>query len=90
MELLYFIFTNANWLGTAFSISGIFFSAKKNILCWPIWFVGCIFWLIYVIPIGDWPQIILWIVFSISNIYGWYEWAKKENKRDVSKKIPIS
>lgn len=65
-----------SWFALALSLAGIFLNAKKLTLCWPVWILSNILWIIHVStqPQIDWPNLILWIVFAGSNVYGWYEW----------------
>ena len=62
------------------SIIGIFLNAKKKIACWPVWLVSNSGWIVYSILQKDIPQVILWIAFSVSNVYGWYQWKKDFEK----------
>ena len=61
------------------SVIGIVLNAKKIIWCWLVWIISNIFWIVYMIGRDEISSVILWIVFTIFNIYGWYEW-KKINK----------
>lgn len=70
MELL-------GWIATSISIIGILLNANKNILCWPVWLLSNIAWILYFILVKwDLPSIVLWIVFAIFNVYGWVQWKK--------------
>ena len=60
------------------SLIGIILNAKKNMLCWPVWVVSNILWVVYSILEGDIPSIILWVLFSFANIYGWRQWIKNK------------
>ncbi len=64
------------WIGVGFSIMGIFLNAWKNIYCWPVWIFSNVFFIYVAIKAKNHPQIVLWIVFSLANVYGWYEWLK--------------
>lgn len=68
------------WVATVISISGIVLNAKKNILCWPIWLMSNAAWITYFIIKFDPPSLILWIVFTIFNVYGWIQWRKDKKK----------
>lgn len=63
------------WVLTIISILGVILNAYKNIWCWPIWTLGNIGWCYISIKRNDYPQIIIWIVFTFFNILGWYQWA---------------
>jgi hypothetical protein len=64
------------WLATSVSLIGIIFNSYQNILCWPIWCVANIFWIYWSFKKKNWSQFILWITFTLANIYGWYQWLK--------------
>lgn len=68
------------WIATALSITGIMANANKKIWCWPVWLVSNIFWITVFIVEFDLPTLITWVVFSVSNIYGWVQWKKDGNK----------
>lgn len=69
------------WIAVILSLIGMILNAKKNIWCWPIWILSDCVWL-YCVAIKTYQpqQIILWIAFLISNIYGWYWWRKLKSK----------
>ena len=68
-----------SWIATMFSIAGILFNSRKIIWCWPIWLISNILWIIYFAHLKMTPSVVLWIVFSIFNVYGWVQWNKENN-----------
>jgi nicotinamide mononucleotide transporter len=64
------------WIATVISIIGIILNAKKQISCWPVWIVSNILWIIYFASLDMTPSVVLWIVFTIFNVYGWRQWYK--------------
>jgi len=74
-----------NWLILSYilmviSIFGLFLNARKNILCWPIWLISSVLWVVYFIHLQEHASIIMWIVYTGFNIYGWFAWKKaKQN-----------
>jgi nicotinamide mononucleotide transporter len=68
------------WLATLISVIGIVLNAKKIIYCWPIWLLSNVLWITYFVVLKNYPSIVLWIMFSIFNVYGWLEWNKLKNK----------
>jgi len=64
------------WIATSFSIIGIILNARKIIWCWPVWVVSNILWIIYFEKLKMTPSVVLWIVFSVFNVYGWIQWKK--------------
>jgi len=66
-----------DWIASSLSIVGIYLNAKKNIYCWYFWVLSSLIWIIYSIKTGQIPLAILWIVFFVADIYGYFEWKKK-------------
>lgn len=66
--------TNIAWVASFVSLVGIFLSINKNVLCWPVWTFANMFWIYLSIKKKDKPQLILWSVYTIVNLYGWYSW----------------
>lgn len=65
-----------DWIAMILSVLGIVLNAKKNMWCWPIWILSNICWLIYFLGKGEYPVIILNVIFGIVNTYGWIQWSK--------------
>lgn len=49
--------------------------------------LGKCFWFICAIANNDIRQMILWVVFTIFNIYGWIEWNKEAKKKKLNPKL---
>ena len=65
------------WIASFFSIAGVLLNAYKIIWCWPLWCFGNLFWIYWAIKKKEWSQLFLWIIFTIANCYGWYQWSLK-------------
>jgi len=63
-----------SWCAATISFIGILLNTYKIILCWPVWCVANIFWIYWAIKKKEGAQIVLWIVFTLANLYGWYMW----------------
>jgi len=68
-----------DWLATLFSIVGVFLNAKQKIICWPIWLISNILWIIHIYPHKEYALILTWVVFGIMNVYGWIQWSKERH-----------
>jgi len=68
------------------SLIGIILNAKKIMACWPVWIFSNLMWITYSGIQGDIPYIILWSVFTLSNVYGWVQWSKTKDRFLVAKK----
>lgn len=63
-----------SWIAAAISITGVALNAYQIIWCWPIWCLSNGIWIYYSIKTKQTSQIVLWIVFTIANFFGWYQW----------------
>ena len=64
------------WVASAISLVGIAFNAYHSIWCWPIWCVANIFWIYYAIKTKQISQLILWIAYTVVNIWAWWKWLQ--------------
>ena len=74
---------NLDWIGVVFNLVGCYLNAKKKMSCWLVWIAGNTVWLIYWFPKSEYAAIILTIVYSVLNVYGyrcWKKMAKEESK----------
>lgn len=61
------------------SLLGNLFITIKNIIGFPIWIISNILWIIVNLQNNtNYSQIIMFIAYAITNIYGWYIWNKKK------------
>lgn len=72
------------WIAFILSFAGILLNAKKNMWCWPIWIVSNILWIIFNLsqPTPDYATLCLWMIFMMSNIYGWFQWGKDSYEKN--------
>ena len=72
------------WIAMASSFIGIFLNAKKIIWCWLFWTTGATLWVIHFAVVKkaeDIPSTIVWGIFALFNIYGWWQWKKDKKKK---------
>lgn len=62
------------WIGVGFSIVGLLLNAWKSVFCWPVWIFSDVFFIYVAVKIKNKPQIVLWMIFIIANIYAWHKW----------------
>jgi len=53
-----------DWLGTLLTLLGLYFNIRKNLLCWPIWVVGAVVWIIYGVASRQFSIAILYAVLA--------------------------
>ena len=63
-----------SWVASILSLSGVILNAQHIIYCWPIWCIANVFWIFWAYKKREWSQFILWIAFTLSNLYGWWCW----------------
>ena len=66
-------------LASFFSFAGIFLNAKKKILCWPVWNMASLLWVIHFIPRGEYFAAGMMSLYLITNTYGWWCWVQERN-----------
>ena len=65
-------------------IISVWFAKKENILLYPIGTVSVLIW-IYLCWIGEiYSQAVINLFFLVMNIYGWYNWSRKDDS-DLNK-----
>ena len=71
-------------------ITSVWFAKKENILLYPIGTVSVLIW-IYLCWIGEiYSQAVINLFFLIMNIYGWYNWSRKDNSEINKVQIKFS
>lgn len=63
---------------TTLLITGFVLNSRRNSLCFPVWIISDIGWIIYSILTYTYPHAITCLVLVIVNAYGWYEWRTKK------------
>ena len=71
-------------------IISVWFAKKENILLYPIGTVSVLIW-IYLCWIGEiYSQAVINLFFLVMNIYGWYNWSRKDNSEMNKVQIKFS
>jgi nicotinamide riboside transporter PnuC len=65
------------WIVTGFSLLGTVLNIKKKRICFTIWLFTNLAWTVYDFYIKNYPQAVLFAIYTILAIYGIYEWRKK-------------
>jgi len=63
------------WIATGFSLIGIILNAYQIIWCWLVWTISNFFWIYWAYKKKEWSQVLLWVIFTFANLYGWYIWV---------------
>lgn len=62
---------------TIISITGVILNTKKKRICFLIWMATNLSWAVIDFYHGLWEQSILYLVYFVLAIYGWFSWGKK-------------
>ena len=69
------------WVLTILSIVGSWYNIQKNSLCFVIWSLANIGWIISFFFKGMYPQATLFIVYLLFSLYGWEKWSNNNRKK---------
>jgi nicotinamide mononucleotide transporter len=69
---------NVMWIVTAGSLAGTILNIKKKKVCFWIWLFTNSSWCVYDFWISNYPQAILFLVYTGLAVYGIYEWNKNK------------
>lgn len=64
--------------GVILNIAGVWLTARRNVLCWPVGIAGV---LIYAVLFFRWKlyaDMVLQCLYVLTQIYGWYQWRREE------------
>ena len=64
------------WAAFALSVLGLWFNARKNIWCWPVWLLSNLLWIAHTLAVQEWAALATWCVFLAFNGYGWLAWRR--------------
>jgi len=69
------------WIMTGLSIIGTILNIKKLKICFLFWLPTNVFWIIYDIYKGAYPQAVVFAVYFGLAIYGIIEWGRHDKKK---------
>lgn len=75
--------TLLEFLGTAFALTGVYLTARENILCWLFGILGIIIYIYIFFQSKLYGDAALQGVYFFLSIYGWYQWQFGNSKYDV-------
>ena len=64
------------WLGFLLILVGYYLNAQKKIICFPIWAVGNIIYIIYGFILNAFPIMAMSIFVLGMNVYGYKNWVR--------------
>ena len=71
------------------SFAGIWLTAKRWLLCWPISLVACALYFKLFLDVRLYADMVLQALFGIGIVYGWIVWARGKNAAGEVAVIPL-
>ena len=70
-------------LGAIFSLGGNILIMLKKRSGWIAWIIGNILWIITnFLSVINWPMVIMYLVYMIINIIGFFRWKKLDKSQE--------
>lgn len=70
-------------ISTAMSIVAMYLLSKKYIEHWLLWIVVDVFYMIYNVVLGLYPTLVLYIVYTVVAVMGFFKWRELFNELRV-------
>lgn len=70
------------WIFVGISLIAFVLNIFKNKLCFIVWNLSNIGFIINFCLEKNWPFVVLWIFYFLINCYGYHEWKEQEEKED--------
>ena len=70
------------WICVGISLFAFLLNVFKNKICFLIWNVSTVGFVIHFYIEKNWPFVILWIFYFFVNFYGYFEWKHREEEED--------
>ncbi|SFN71415.1 nicotinamide riboside transporter PnuC [Sphingomonas sp. OK281] len=76
--------TSLEIVAVVVSFAGIWLTASRRMLCWPVSFVACALYFRLFLDVRLYADMVLQALFAIAILYGWVAWARgKDETGDV-------
>jgi len=73
-------------IAVIFTLTCVTLTARQNIWCWPFGIVGIIAFFLVFLEQKLYAETTLQVVFLLQSLYGWYNWVKGRDSKD----LPVS
>ncbi len=72
------------------SFVGIWLTAKRRMLCWPVNFVACALYFKLFLDVRLYADMVLQALFALAILYGWMAWARGKDASGTVAVAPLS
>ncbi|WP_260929518.1 nicotinamide riboside transporter PnuC [Novosphingobium sp. 9] len=62
--------------GVVVSALGIWLTARRAMLCWPVNFLACALYFVLFFQVKLYADMVLQALFGFAILYGWFDWAR--------------
>ena len=74
---------NYLWIFVGISFFACILNVFKNKLCWWLWILAGIGFILQAYLEKNVPMVVLWITYLFVDLYGYYEWSKQDDEEEV-------
>ena len=76
--------------GVVVSFLGIWLTARRHMLCWPISFLACALYFRLFLDVKLYADMVLQLLFGASIVYGWVAWRRGQDDNGAVVVVPLS
>ncbi|HQV00093.1 MAG: nicotinamide mononucleotide transporter [Bacteroidia bacterium] len=76
--------SSLEFIGACFGVLGIWLTAKKNVLCFPVGIINVLITANVVFEVKLYADVVQQLMYLVLLVYGWINWTKSQNIKSVS------
>jgi len=76
--------------GVIVSFLGIWLTARRHMLCWPVSFVACALYFKLFLDVKLYADMVLQLLFGASIVYGWLAWRRGQSGTGEVVVVPLA
>jgi nicotinamide mononucleotide transporter len=76
--------------GVIVSFLGIWLTARRHMLCWPVSFVACALYFKLFLDVKLYADMVLQLLFGASIVYGWLAWRRGQSDTGEVVVVPLA
>lgn len=76
-------------IAVAVSFFGIWLTAKRRMLCWPVNLLACALYFRIFLDVRLYADMVLQLLFGVAIIYGWHRWVRGKDQAGEVLVIPL-
>lgn len=76
--------------GVVVSFLGIWLTARRHMLCWPISFLACALYFKLFLDVKLYADMVLQLLFGASIVYGWIAWRRGQDDSGEVVVVPLA